>query len=246
MIVRVLAGSLMIQLKTSRRTTAATLGSCLGAVAVWLASSLGAHGQDTSQTADAEKRTRHACEAWGRIVTVLQHPRCLNCHQQDYPLQGDDRHVHVPTVMRGRVEYKLSACDDRGLGVDAMGCAACHNGSGNNETSGTPGGGGDGLWSLAPARMTWQGLSSEDICKRLKDPKRNMSVDRCEIRAGHDLVEHMATEPLVVWAWQPGGNRTPIPIPHDVFVDLMKIWVEGGMPCPGDATPPACKTDANQ
>ena len=39
--------------------------------------------------------------AWEKIATVLQHPRCLNCHQLDSPLQGDTRRPHISQVVRG-------------------------------------------------------------------------------------------------------------------------------------------------
>ncbi|HTP44063.1 MAG TPA: hypothetical protein VMJ13_05835, partial [Candidatus Acidoferrum sp.] len=85
--------------------------------------------------------------AWDQIVTVLQNPRCLNCHQLNSPLQGDERRVHIPRVVRGPDNH----------GVGAMRCGNCHNDMGNNPTSGTPG----GLhWQLAPVSMLWQGLSS--------------------------------------------------------------------------------------
>src|SRR5205814_10009941 len=68
-------------------------------------------------------------EAWGKIATVLQHPRCLNCHQLVSPLQGDSRRPHIPHVVRGRMN----------TGVPGMRCQTCHNKSGNNVTSRTPG-----------------------------------------------------------------------------------------------------------
>src|SRR3954468_24559223 len=34
--------------------------------------------------------------AWGKISVVLTHPRCLNCHQLNTPLQGDTRRIHFP------------------------------------------------------------------------------------------------------------------------------------------------------
>ena len=53
-------------------------------------------------------------QAWRAIYSVLTSPRCLNCHPvassklkpyqgfpQDYPRQGDDRHPHYYTVLRG-------------------------------------------------------------------------------------------------------------------------------------------------
>src|ERR1700721_2062736 len=47
--------------------------------------------------------------AWGEIATVLQNPRCLNCHPLDSPPQGDSRRVHIPHVVRG--------ADNEGVGA---------------------------------------------------------------------------------------------------------------------------------
>src|SRR5580704_15551100 len=38
--------------------------------------------------------------ASGKIATVLQHPRCLNCHQLNSQLQGDARRIHVRQPLR--------------------------------------------------------------------------------------------------------------------------------------------------
>jgi len=151
--------------------------------------------------------------AWGEIATVLQNPRCLNCHQLDSPFQGDSRRVHIPRVTRGP--------DNQGVG--AMRCQNCHNNMGNNPTSGTPG----GLhWQLAPVSMLWQGLSSGDLCRAVKDPKHNGNRD------GAALIKHMEDEPLVLYGWNPGKGREPVPIPHEKVVEDMKTWVAGGMACP--------------
>jgi len=151
--------------------------------------------------------------AWTEIATVLQNPRCLNCHQLDSPLQDDSRRVHVPRVTRGP--------DNQGVG--AMRCQNCHNNMGNNPTSGTPG----GLhWQLAPVSMLWQGLSSGDLCRAVKDPKHNGNRD------GAALIRHMEDEPLVLYGWNPGKGREPVPIPHEKVVEDMKTWVAGGMACP--------------
>jgi hypothetical protein len=151
--------------------------------------------------------------AWDQIATVLQHPRCLNCHQLNSPLQGDTRRDHIPRVVRGP--------DNQGVG--AMRCGNCHNDMGNNPTSGTPG----GLhWQLAPVSMLWQGLSSGDLCRAVKDPKHNGNRD------GAALIKHMKDEPLALYGWDPGKGREPVPIPHEKVVQDMKIWVAGGMACP--------------
>jgi len=151
--------------------------------------------------------------AWQKIIAVLQHPRCLNCHQAEMPLQGDARRPHLPRVVRG----------PDGHGVSAMRCGDCHNDSGNNDGARIPGA---PHWQLAPAAMVWQGLSSGDLCRQLKDPQRNGG------RALGGLVEHMDREPLVLWGWAPGAGREPVPLPHPEFVAQMKVWAVGGAVCP--------------
>ncbi|MBP0580186.1 hypothetical protein J8I29_12760 [Labrys sp. LIt4] len=189
--------------------------SSLAAVAILAAAPLFPAGPvlRAETTADLESK---AVVAWGQIAAVLEHPRCLNCHQATVPLQGDSRRVHVPLVVRGPDNH----------GVGAMRCGNCHNAMSNNETSGTPGAGHAGLWQLAPISMLWQGLSSRELCEMLKDKTRNGNRD------GAALIEHMEHEPLVQWGWHPGGTRQPVPMAHDDFVAAMKIWVQGGMACP--------------
>jgi len=45
--------------------------------------------RDTSSAQARRASQAESLAAWQRIATVLQHPRCLNCHQLDSPLQGD-------------------------------------------------------------------------------------------------------------------------------------------------------------
>lgn len=151
--------------------------------------------------------------AWDQIAAVLQHPRCLNCHQEESPLQGDTAQAHTPRVTRG--------ADN--LGADAMRCGNCHNQMGNNETAGVPGA---PHWSLAPLSMSWAGLSSAELCRALVDPRRNGG------RSAEDLLEHMEKDPLVLWGWAPGGEREAVPLPHEQMVEQMKVWTAAGMPCP--------------
>src|SRR5271170_2154844 len=151
--------------------------------------------------------------AWQKIVAVLQHPRCLNCHQAESPLQGDARLPHLPRVVRG----------PDNLGVGATRCGNCHNDTGNDAASRAPGA---PHWQLAPVSMVWQGRSDGDLCRLLKDPKRNGG------RSLGALVEHMDKEPLVLWGWDPGAGRAPVPLPHQDFVAQMKVWAVGGSICP--------------
>src|SRR5271170_3151452 len=55
---------------------------------------LGTRGAVWGQTQSAG--AGESLAAWGKIVTVLQHPRCLNCHQRNSPLQEDSRRMHIP------------------------------------------------------------------------------------------------------------------------------------------------------
>ncbi len=151
--------------------------------------------------------------AWDKIAAVMQHPRCLNCHQLEAPLRGDSRSPHIPRVTRGPDDY----------GPSAMRCANCHGLTGNNASSGVPGA---PSWALARATMSWQGLSRGDICRAIKDRKRNGN------RSLEAIIEHLERDSLVLWAFNPGKGREPVPITHHAFVDLVKAWVASGAPCP--------------
>ena len=154
-----------------------------------------------------------------RIATVLQSPRCLNCHTvTDFPRQGDDRHAHIFFVSRGP--------DDRGS--PSARCTSCH-GDANNDATGIPG---RPDWHLAPLSMGWEGLSPSALCHRLLDPADNNH------RTAEQIYQHIAFDrQFVAWAWSPGRNiqgveRSVPPIPHDEFAQLVKQWVTAGAPCP--------------
>src|SRR5437879_4601762 len=140
---------------------------CMTALPLWLL--LG-----TSQGVAQPAGHAESLAAWAKIQIVLEHPRCLNCHQAESPLQGDSRRTHLPHVVRGPENH----------GVSAMKCGNCHNESGNNVTSRTPGA---PHWQLAPLSMLWQGLSGAALCRSLKDPEKNGK------RSLADLVTHMGT-----------------------------------------------------
>ncbi len=74
--------------------------------------------------------------------------------------------------------------------------------------------------------MAWQGKSLSEICTQIKDPARN---------GGHSLAEiheHMAKDPLVAWAWQPGHGRVPAPGTQEEFGELIEAWIATGAHCP--------------
>ena len=82
-------------------------------------------------------------------------------------------------------------------------------------------------WQLAPLSMQWQGLKPAELCRQLKDPARNGNR-----RTAAQLIKHMATEPLVLWAWAPGSGRSLPPLSHADFLTALQAWADLGMPCP--------------
>jgi hypothetical protein len=151
--------------------------------------------------------------AWGRIVSVLQHPRCSNCHQPNEPLQGDSPRRHSPRVVRGRDN----------MGVPGMRCGSCHGEQENNEASRVPGA---ADWKMPPRSMAWARLPSGQVCRSLKDPTKN---GRRSLKA---IIKHMQDDSLVHWSWDPGGARDSIPMSHHVFVEFVEEWVRSGAHCP--------------
>jgi hypothetical protein len=161
---------------------------------------------------------QQAAQIFRQLATVLEHPRCMNCHPRaDYPLQGDDRHRHAINVTRGPADR----------GAPGLHCSACHQ-SVNQPASGVPGA---PDWHLAPPRMAWEGLSIGELCRALLDPARGGMKP-------NDFIPHFQTG-LVRWAWSPGadqhGNpRLAPPIPYEQFLALTREWVAQGTPCPED------------
>lgn len=149
---------------------------------------------------------------------VIQHPRCLNCHPAArQPTQGDDLHPHIPVMYAGAGDH----------GVSGFPCKSCH-GNSNAETPGSriasvPG---NPRWGLAPASMAWQGKTLGEICVQIKDRTRNGG------RSLADIHKHLATDPLVGWAWHPGEGRVPAPGTQAELGDLIEAWVSTGAHCP--------------
>lgn len=147
---------------------------------------------------------------------VIQHPRCLNCHPSgNRPLQGERMQLHQPLVVRGK----------DGFGATAMRCASCH-GAQNFEATRISSVPGHKHWHLAPIEMAWHGRSLGDICRQLKDRSRNGG------KTMDQIIEHMAHDELVGWAWAPGAGRAPAPGTQKAFGDLIKAWVDSGAHCP--------------
>jgi len=162
---------------------------------------------------EAAQSTPPNPELFAPIASVVTHPRCINCHQDESPRQTDAKIVHQPLVVRGA----------DGHGAPTQRCQTCHQAT-NTADGFVPG---VTTWGLAPLSMLWEGKTNAQICEQMKDPQRNGGR-----RTGEEVIEHMKGDPLVLWAWNPGSNRTTPPLSHEQFVDALQAWVTAGMPCP--------------
>ncbi len=165
---------------------------------------------------DSAARSRALFTEAAKVITG---PRCMNCHPAgEHPTQGNDMHEHQPPVFRG----------EAGVGLPGAMCSACHTernftlfeGAAYRSIPGNP------RWGLAPIEMAWQGKSIGDICRQIKDPNRN---------GGRDLKllhEHMASDDVVAWGWDPGEGRAPAPGTQQLFGQLIQAWIDTGAECP--------------
>jgi hypothetical protein len=82
-------------------------------------------------------------------------------------------------------------------------------------------------WHLPPAdqKMVFIGLSAGDLCRTVKDPKKNGGKTFAE------LDHHVSQDKLVLWGWQPGVGRAAVDVPHEEFVRSWRTWVAAGAPC---------------
>lgn len=195
------------------RTITTALALCAAATLVARADEPPPTGPPAARpTVDAAAGAR----AFATVARVLQSPRCQNCHPAgDRPLQGDRGRRHRMNISRASVAAGLT-------------CGACHQ-SANADRLGVVGGPpGAPHWGLPPAAtpMIFQGRTAAALCAQLKDPAQTGDRDLPA------LLHHVTSDPLVLWAWSPGGRRTPPPVPHAAFVAAFTTWVASGGACP--------------
>ena len=169
-----------------------------------------------SSTASPKPDAAASREAFLQVYKVFVSPRCQNCHPSgDAPLQGDDSHPHIQNVKRGK----------DGHGVYGMRCDTCHqsaNLAGDHMPPGNP------KWALPPPehKMVFVGRTPAQLCRQLKDPKQNGG------RSLEQLFEHVSSDDLVGWGWDPGDGRTLPPLNRADTSAQMKVWIDGGAACP--------------
>ncbi len=152
-------------------------------------------------------------KAFQTILAVIKSPRCMNCHPSgDVPRQGDVQRLHPSGVSRGESNH----------GGKVQKCATCHH-TENMDFANVPGA---PHWGLAPKSMGWFGLSDVEIGKKLLDKKSNGG------RSPQDLVKHMSSDSLVLWAWNPGKGRSKPPVELEAWKIVLKEWLDNGAVIP--------------
>jgi len=181
--------------------------------------SLTALDNDTElETAEDTEASSEA--AFDKVMQVLTHKRCVNCHPSgDTPRQGEDSHLHNFDVLRG----------EAGHGLTGYTCNTCHQEE-NNDYSGVPGA---PHWAVAPIGMAWEGKTRVEIATQMMDPARNGG------RSHHDIMEHLTEHELVLWAWDPGVDaegvpREKPPIGKEEYIEAVKEWIEAGAKIPSE------------
>ncbi len=163
------------------------------------------------ETIHYEKDSIASVKAFMQVYSVLMSPRCMNCHPAgDQPLQGDDSHLHIMNVQRGK----------DGKGLYALKCSNCHqpeNVPGLHTPPGNP------KWQLPPAdmKMVFQGKSAHELAVQIMDYNRNGHKSK------EQLLEH-AKDTLVKAAWDMGEGRMPPPMSYEAFVAAWDAWIKTG------------------
>ena len=174
--------------------------------------------QPSSTTLVLEETNAANQENFDKMMSVLTHQRCVNCHPNDgVPKQGEDSHPH---------NFGVHGKDDT-HGFKANRCTNCHQ-SENNVYSGVPGA---PEWSLAPPSMKWEGLTPVEIAQSMMDPMRNGG------RTPEEVMHHLTEHELVLWAWKPGVDpsgqqRETPPLSKEEYIQVVKQWFEDGAVIP--------------
>ena len=163
---------------------------------------------------ETESNNTNDHKAFHKMMDVLTHERCINCHPSDHiPKQGDDSHPHYFGMSRG----------EGNMGFDATKCTTCHQND-NNPYSGVPGA---PEWSLAPEKMKWEGLTRAEIARSMLNKENNGN------RNHEELIHHLTEHELVLWAWTPGVDaegleREKPPVPLEEYRKAVHEWFENG------------------
>src|SRR5262249_17877915 len=148
------------------------------------------------------------------IADVMRHPRCVNCHVDKIPLNGEVGRPHRLKITRGA----------DGLGAPGARCYACHRDSAVSEPPFVPAG---QPWQLAPQEMAWQGRTPWQLCVALRTAVAQPKWQ------GEKIIDHFKNDPLVSASWKGTPPRRPeVPIHQDQVGGAVEAWLKAGQPCP--------------
>ena len=150
-------------------------------------------------------------QAFAVVHEVLTSPRCANCHPvDDVPRVGDDSRPHAMGVVRKSPESGLP-------------CSTCHRPDPIKGPAVPPGA---PHWDLPPLNQVFAGRTPAQLCAQLKNPATTGGRDL------DALLEHVRSDALVLWGWDPGEGRTPVMVPYAKFVKAFETWVDSKGACP--------------
>lgn len=195
------------------------IATCILCCITLLSKALHSTDYKTSATKNSEElEIIISDDPFDKMMAVIMHKRCINCHPSgDQPRQGEDSHLHYFDVARG----------PDGHGLPGLQCSTCHQET-NNDFSGVPGA---PHWHLAPKSMSWEGKSKSEIAHSILNPEMNGA------RSIDDIVKHLTTDSLVLWAFDPGIDAEGIerekpPLSKEEFITAVKEWAEAGAQIP--------------
>ena len=80
-------------------------------------------------------------------------------------------------------------------------------------------------WQLAPIEADWFEKTSKEVCTQFRDAKQSGG------RTMVELAEYMNQDPILHWAWNPGGGREAALYSLQEHIDDLLIWGVAGFPC---------------
>jgi hypothetical protein len=144
--------------------------SSLALVALVALGAVAACSQPATSSSRGGAPSSDGLAAFETVRSVLQHPRCQNCHPRgDVPLQGDDGRPHNQNVLRG----------PDGKGMVGQRCTTCHGPANPPDTYGahTPPGASTGWRMPKPdERLVFVGVAPGALCQQIKRPARGVGL----------------------------------------------------------------------
>lgn len=149
---------------------------------------------------------------FAKLMPVLRHPRCINCHGALNPL-ADTTHEG------GVIDANVKASGEL---EDNQVCLGCHTAA--SRLPDEPTLANDQRWRLPPPEMKWAEKDLRSTCIQLQNWVKT--------RGNEAAREHLGFDPLIQWGFEgrAAGVRdpkppAPPPIDLETFTELFREWV---------------------